>query len=75
VTVVGPDNKLAVKTVNVGPRVGSLWVVEKGLEPGDRVVVEGAQRLKPGTVVTTKDAPSAEAGSGTAEPLPVEQHK
>ena len=76
VTVVGSDNKLAVKTVTVGPRVGSLWVVEKGLEPGDRVVVEGAQRLKPGTVVTTKDAPpAAEAGSGTAEPLPVEQHK
>ena len=75
VTVVGPDNKLVVKTVNVGPRVGSLWVVEKGLEPGDRVVVEGAQRLKPGTVVTTKNAPPAEAGSGTAEPLPVEQHK
>ena len=70
VTVVGSDNKLAVKTVTVGPRVGSLWVVEKGLEPGDRVVVEGAQRLKPGTVVTTKDAPPAEAGSGSAEPLP-----
>ena len=70
VTVVGSDNKLAVKTVTVGPRVGSLWVVEKGLEPGDRVVVEGAQRLKPGTVVTTKDAPPTDAGSGSAEPLP-----
>ena len=75
VTVVGSDNKLAVKTVTVGPRVGSLWVVEKGLEPGDRVVVEGAQRLKPGTVVTTKDAPPTEAGSGSAEPLPAAQHK
>ncbi len=75
VTVVGSDNKLAVKTVTVGPRVGSLWVVEKGLEPGDRVVVEGAQRLKPGTVVTTKDAPPAEAGSGSAEPLPAAQPK
>ena len=75
VTVVGPDNTLAVKTVTVGPRVGSLWVVEKGLEPGDRVVVEGAQRLKPGTVVTTKDAPPADAGSGTAEPLPATDHK
>jgi membrane fusion protein (multidrug efflux system) len=75
VTVVGPDNALAVKTVTVGPRVGSLWVVETGLEPGDRVVVEGAQRLKPGTVVTTKDAPAAAAGSGTAEPLPAAQHK
>ena len=75
VTVVGPDNRLAVKTVTVGPRVGSLWVIEKGLEPADRVVVEGAQRLKPGTVVTTKDVPPAEAGTGTAEPLSAAQHK
>jgi membrane fusion protein (multidrug efflux system) len=55
VFVVGPDNTLAVKTVTVGPRVGSLWVIEKGLEPEDRVVVEGATRLRPGTVVTTKE--------------------
>jgi membrane fusion protein (multidrug efflux system) len=75
VTVVGPDNKLMTKTVTVGPRVGSLWVIDKGLEPGDRVVVEGAQRLKPGTVVTTKDAPPAAPGSGTAEPLPISQPK
>jgi membrane fusion protein (multidrug efflux system) len=75
VSVVGPDNKLAVKTVTVGPRVGALWVIEKGLDVGDRVVVEGAQRLKPGTIVTAKDAPPADAGTGTAEPLPAAQHK
>jgi membrane fusion protein (multidrug efflux system) len=75
VSVVGPDNKLAVKTVTVGPRVGALWVIEKGLDAGDRVVVEGAQRLKPGTIVTPKDAPPADAGTGTAEPLPAAQHK
>jgi membrane fusion protein (multidrug efflux system) len=75
VFVVGPDNKLTVKTVTVGPRVGSLWVIEKGLDAGDRVVVEGAQRLRPGTVVTPKDAPPADAGSGTAEALPAGEHK
>jgi membrane fusion protein (multidrug efflux system) len=75
VFVVGPDNKLTVKTVTVGPRVGSLWVIEKGLDPGDRVVVEGAQRLRPGTVVTPKDAPPADAGSGNAEALPAGEHK
>jgi membrane fusion protein (multidrug efflux system) len=75
VFVVGPDNKLAVKTVTVGPRVGSLWVIEKGLDAGDRVVVEGAQRLRPGTVVTPKDAPPADAGSGTAEALPAGEHR
>jgi membrane fusion protein (multidrug efflux system) len=75
VYVVGPDNKLAVKTVTVGPRVGALWVIDKGLSEGDRVVVEGAQRLKPGTVVTPKDAPPTEAGSGTPEPLSTAQQK
>ena len=75
VFVVGPDNKLAVKSVTVGPRVGSLWVIEKGLDAGDRVVVEGAQRVRPGAVVTTKDAPPTEAGSGTPEPLTTAQPK
>jgi membrane fusion protein (multidrug efflux system) len=75
VMVVGPDNTLAVKTVTVGPRVGSLWVIEKGLDAGDRVVVEGAQRLKPGTVVTAKESPPPDAGSGTAEPVPAAQPK
>jgi membrane fusion protein (multidrug efflux system) len=75
VAVVGPDNTLAVKTVTVGPRVGSLWVIEKGLDERDRVVVEGAQRLRPGTVVTAKEAPPADAGSGTAEPLAATQQK
>ncbi len=75
VFVVGPDNKLAVKTVTVGPRVGALWVIDKGLTEGDRVVVEGAQRLKPGTVVAPKDAPPADAGTGKPEPLPAAQQK
>ena len=75
VFVVGPDNKLAVKSVTVGPRVGSLWVIEKGIDPGDKVVVEGAQRLRPGTVVTAKDAPPADAGTGTAQPAPAAGHK
>lgn len=75
VFVVGPDNTLAVKTVTVGPRVGTLWVIDKGLSEGDRVVVEGAQRLKPGTVVVPKDAPPGDPGTGTAEPLPTAQQK
>jgi membrane fusion protein (multidrug efflux system) len=71
VTVVGPDNKLVAKTVTVGPRVGALWVIEKGLGEGDRVVVEGAQRLRPGTVVSAKEAPPA--GSDAATPSPTAQ--
>ena len=40
--VVGADNKVSTKTVKVGDRVGSRWIVEEGLQPGARVVVEGA---------------------------------
>ncbi len=43
VRVVGPDNKVSTRTVKVGDRVGSRWIVEQGLQPGARVVVEGAR--------------------------------
>jgi membrane fusion protein (multidrug efflux system) len=68
VAVVGADNTLALKPVTVGPRVGSLWVIEKGITTADRVVVEGAQRVRPGTVVNAKPAPPSGSGSGTPEP-------
>ncbi len=44
VRVVGPDNKVSTKTVKVGERLGSRWVIDSGLDPGARVVVEGAPR-------------------------------
>jgi membrane fusion protein (multidrug efflux system) len=44
--VVGADNKAEIRPVKVGERVGSLWVVEDGLKPGERVVVEGLQRVR-----------------------------
>jgi membrane fusion protein, multidrug efflux system len=52
VGVVGPDNKVAIKVVKLGPQFGDMWVVESGLAPGDRVVVDGLQRLRDGMVVT-----------------------
>lgn len=51
VTVVGEGEKAQSRPVKMGPRVGSLWVVEEGLKPGDRVIVEGALKTPPGTVV------------------------
>ena len=51
VTVVGEGEKAESRPVKMGPRVGSLWVVEEGLKPGDRVIVEGALKTPPGTVV------------------------
>jgi RND family efflux transporter MFP subunit len=44
--VVGADNKAEIRTVKLGERVGSLWVVEDGLKAGERVVVEGLQKVR-----------------------------
>src|SRR5262249_29245139 len=61
IAVVGADNKVEIKAVEPGPRVGSLWVIETGLAAGDKVIVEGAAKLRPGREATPQPAP-AEAG-------------
>jgi membrane fusion protein (multidrug efflux system) len=64
VVVVGGGDKAEVRTVVMGERGGSRWVVESGLAPGDRIVVEGLQKVKPGTVVVPKTAPVGSVSSG-----------
>jgi membrane fusion protein (multidrug efflux system) len=54
VAVVGESNKVSLASVKVGAQVGQDWIVEDGLKPGDRVVVEGTQKAKAGAVVTPK---------------------
>ena len=66
VTVVGPDNKADTRAVTTGVRVGSLWTVEKGLEEGERVVVEGLQKVRSGIIVDPKPASPDNAASGDA---------
>jgi membrane fusion protein (multidrug efflux system) len=51
VDVVDADNKIHIQPVRVGERIGSLWVIEQGLEAAQRVVVEGTQRARDGLVV------------------------
>jgi RND family efflux transporter MFP subunit len=51
VTVVGPDNRAQFRTVEVGPRVGTLWVITSGLKPGEHVVVAGAEKAKESELV------------------------
>jgi membrane fusion protein (multidrug efflux system) len=51
--VVGADNKVSTKTVKVGDRIDSRWIIAEGLQPGARVVVEGA-RTSDGIVVNPK---------------------
>jgi RND family efflux transporter MFP subunit len=54
VAVVGADNKVAVRTVTVGDRVDNRWIVTSGLSAGERVVVEGVQRMRTGVQVNPK---------------------
>ena len=51
VTVVGTDNRAQLRTVQVGSRVGTLWVITAGLKPGERVVAVGAEKAKEGELV------------------------
>jgi RND family efflux transporter MFP subunit len=54
VAVVGNDNKVSIRPVKVGERVGAEWIIEEGLKPGEKVVAEGTQRVKAGTTVDPK---------------------
>jgi RND family efflux transporter MFP subunit len=54
VAVVGDDNKVSIRPVNVGERVGTEWIIEEGLKPGEKVVAEGTQRVKAGMTVDPK---------------------
>jgi len=54
VSVVGQDNKIAIRSIKVGERVGTRWIIQDGLKPGERVVAQGQQTLRPGTIVQPK---------------------
>ena len=52
VYAVGADNKVVARPIITGPRSGESWIVEQGLAAGDRVIVEGLLRVRPGALVT-----------------------
>src|ERR1700723_1691872 len=54
VTVIGPDNRAQLRTVEVGPKVDTLWVITSGLKPAERVVAVGADKTKEGELVNPK---------------------
>jgi membrane fusion protein (multidrug efflux system) len=54
VAVIGADNKVAIKQVKAAERFGQLWVIDEGLQAGDKVVAEGIQKVKEGMVVSPK---------------------
>jgi membrane fusion protein (multidrug efflux system) len=54
VDVVGGDDKIAIRPVKVGERIGTMWIIQDGLKPGELVVAQGQQALRPGTIVRPK---------------------
>ena len=61
VAVVGPDNKVNIRSVTVGERTGTNWIIEEGLKPGEQVVAEGVQKVRDG--ITVKIVPPATAAA------------
>jgi membrane fusion protein (multidrug efflux system) len=62
VRIVAPDDTVQIKAVTLGEQIGSRWIVTKGIEPGDRVIVDSGQ-LAPGTKVGTKPFATETAAS------------
>jgi len=67
--VVEADNKVGVRSVKVSRTIGDKWLVEDGLVAGDRVIVEGLQKIRPGAVVQATEA-SATPPPAVASNLP-----
>ncbi|MBN8447495.1 MAG: efflux RND transporter periplasmic adaptor subunit [Candidatus Accumulibacter sp.] len=72
VAVVGADNKVDIRPVTVGERIGSDWIISKGLQPGEQVIAEGTQKVRPGVTINPKpfvaEAPSAKPDEKPAAP-------
>ncbi len=54
VAVVGSDNKVSIRQVKVAERIDALWIIEEGLQAGEKVVAEGTQKVRPDTIVNPK---------------------
>jgi membrane fusion protein (multidrug efflux system) len=68
VGVVSPENKVSIKPVKVGQWFGQLWVIDEGLQAGEKVVAEGTQKVREGMVVSPKPfGTEAQAESGAAQ--------
>jgi len=54
VAIVGSDHKVSMRTVKPGATVGTMWVIDEGLKPGEQVAAEGPQKLREGTLVAPR---------------------
>src|SRR6266436_4939945 len=69
--VVGPDDKVTAHTLQLRGTSGDQWIVERGLDDGDRVIVAGMQKAKPGTAVKAVEAQTATAAAASSTPSTV----
>jgi membrane fusion protein, multidrug efflux system len=67
VWVIDDENKVSQRKVTVGPRFGSDWVIEEGLKSGERIVVEGLQKVREGATVQPATAPPTAAVAADAK--------
>ena len=76
IAVIGEGNKVDIRPVKPGERVGSDWIISEGLKDGETIVIEGTQKVRPGAIVTPKpftppaaktDAPAAETTKPAAK--------
>jgi membrane fusion protein (multidrug efflux system) len=67
VMLVGPDNKTVQRTIQTGTLAGASWMVDSGLKDGERIVVSGTQKLKPGMLVKPVAARAAPAPQGAPD--------
>ena len=74
VAVVGADNKVDIRPVKVAERVDNLWVIDEGLKPGEKAIVEGIQKIKQGMDVNPKPY-SAQPPRATGEAPAVSKGK
>jgi membrane fusion protein (multidrug efflux system) len=68
VLVVGEGDKVETRAVVLGERVGSRWIIKSGIKLGERVIVEGLQKARPGQAVTPKPMPAASAAASATAP-------
>ncbi|MNF50534.1 Multidrug resistance protein MexA precursor [compost metagenome] len=71
--VVNADNKVEPRVLKAERTAGSFWLVSEGLQPGDRLITEGLQFIKPGVEVQVKPASNVPAMAGAAVAQPTEQ--
>ena len=66
--VVGADNLVSMRKIKVGERSGNLWVIDEGISAGERVIIEGIQKVKEGAPVVPKPAPTEQNTQAAAPP-------